>query len=200
MIEPAAADTAADTAAREVWRAILGLTLMGEAHSRLHRVGQAVELTPAALKILLVLSRRTWPMRELVETFGYDPSYLTSIVDLLERRGLARREPHPTDRRAKTVVITDAGLAVLSQAKELLLVPPASFGVLTEAEQEQLVALLSRVVAAEPNIPEGMRPCPCNALVPGRREDGGSLAGAGRHRPADAKPLVRRRPPGCRRS
>jgi DNA-binding MarR family transcriptional regulator len=154
-----AAFTRETTLARETWRAMLALTMGGEAHTRMHDVCQAVDLTPAAMKILMVLASGPRPMRELIETFRHDPSYLTSVVDVMERRGVARREPHPTDRRAKTVAMTEQGHQVLAQALEILTVPPRSLGVLSPAEQEQLLALLMRVLAAEPAVPEAMRPC-----------------------------------------
>nr|WP_243407879.1 MarR family transcriptional regulator [Frankia canadensis] len=142
---------------------MLALAFGGEAPSRMHTVCQAFDLTPAALKILLVLSSGPRPMRELVETFRHDPSYLTSVVDLLERRGVARREPHPTDRRAKTVALTDEGRVVFERACDLLFEPPASLRQLTPDEQAQLLRLLLRVVDAEPGIPPALRPRPVPA-------------------------------------
>jgi len=159
MIEAAGQAGGEATLARETWRAMLALTMGGEGQSRMHAVSQTMDLTPAAMKVLMVLSTGPRPMRELVETFRHDPSYLTSVVDLLERRGVARREPHPTDRRAKTVVMTEEGARVLAEALEVLTVPPRSLDVLSPAEQEQLLALLLRVVAAEPAVLEAMRPC-----------------------------------------
>jgi DNA-binding MarR family transcriptional regulator len=147
-----------DALAREAWRAMLALTFGGVASSRMHTVCQAIDLTPAALKVLLVLSDGPRPMRELVEMFRHDPSYLTSVVDLMERRGVARREPHPTDRRAKTVALTDEGRAVLADAQERLAVPPPSLRVLSADEQRQLLALLMRVLEVEPAVPEALRP------------------------------------------
>lgn len=147
-------------AAGEAWLALQALALTGEGQRRLFRVCQEVELTPGALKVLLTLAAGARPMRELVSVFRLDPSYLTGMVDLLERRGLARREPHPTDRRAKTVVVTEDGQRVVARAREQMSVPPASFEVLSPAEQEQLCGLLLRVLDAEPDIPEVMRPRP----------------------------------------
>jgi len=144
--------------AGEVWRAMQALLMGGEQRNRIHEICQDVDLTPAALKMLMVLADGPRPMRELVGAFRVDPSYLTGVVDTLERRGAARREPHPTDRRAKTVALTDLGLRLAGQARELMAVPPASFDVLSQAEQEQLLALLLRIVDAEPDIPAAMRP------------------------------------------
>ncbi|MCK9932669.1 MarR family transcriptional regulator [Frankia sp. Mgl5] len=151
------------SAAGEAWRAMQALVMGGEGHNRLHQICQEVELTPAALKMLLVLSSGARPMRDLVSAFRFDPSYLTSVVDTLERRGLARREPHPTDRRAKTVTVTDEGRLVVARAQKLMAVPPVSFGVLSPAEHEQLFSLLQRVLDAEPDIPDALRPRPLTA-------------------------------------
>ncbi|WP_308204545.1 MarR family transcriptional regulator [Frankia sp. R82] len=172
----ATAATAASSAApagaqmaREAWRAMLALTFSGEAPSRMTLVCQELDLTPAALKLLLVLSNGARPMRALVETFRHDPSYLTSVVDLLERRGIARREPHPTDRRAKTVTLTDEGQHVLARAQELLSVPPASLQRLSPDEQSQLLHLLLRVVDGEPTILSALRPHPVDVHVDTQR-------------------------------
>ncbi|MGV7591754.1 MarR family winged helix-turn-helix transcriptional regulator, partial [Mycobacterium kansasii] len=42
-----------------------------------------------------------------------DKSVMPYVVDDLVAAGLVRREPSPTDRRARRVVPTDAGLAML---------------------------------------------------------------------------------------
>lgn len=157
MIQPAAG---------EAWRAMQALMLGGEGHNRLQQICQDVDLTPAALKTLLLLSSGARPMRDLVSAFRLDPSYLTSVVDTLERRGVARREPHPTDRRAKTVIVTEEGRRVLARAQELMAVPPSSFEVLSPDEQEQLLRLLLRIVDAEPDIPDAMRPRPSAVTAP----------------------------------
>lgn len=41
---------------------------------------------------------------------------ITQLVDQLEKRGLARREPHPTDRRATLAVLTPAGRGLVKDA------------------------------------------------------------------------------------
>jgi DNA-binding MarR family transcriptional regulator len=156
---PDTADPAAlGATACEVWRAMLALTMGGSAPTRMHAACQATDLTPGALKILMVIADGSRPMRELVEIFRHDPSYLTGVVDLLERQGVARRVPHPTDRRAKVVAITAKGEQVLETAQELMAVPPAFLAVLSPAELAQLLALLARLVDAEPNVPAALRP------------------------------------------
>ena len=86
---------------------------------------------PSSVKALLRLSgTRPTAMRELAAAFACDASYITAVVDALEQRGLARREPHPTDRRVRTVVLTETGQRVAASVLELLSEPPPSIAVL----------------------------------------------------------------------
>ena len=84
--------------------------------------------------------------RDLGAVLGVDPSAVVTLVDDLERAGLARREVHPGDRRTRLVVTTGAGTDLLATAQELagqadreLLAP------LTAAEQVTLLSLLRRI-------------------------------------------------------
>jgi DNA-binding MarR family transcriptional regulator len=45
---------------------------------------------------------------------------ITLIVDQLEKRGLARRRPHPTDRRVSLAALTPAGRALTREATAAL--------------------------------------------------------------------------------
>ena len=60
--------------------------------------------------VLLSFSRRgSLPMRMMGERLQLHPTSITNIVDRLESDGLARRLPHPSDRRTTLVELTDAG-------------------------------------------------------------------------------------------
>jgi DNA-binding MarR family transcriptional regulator len=48
-------------------------------------------------------------MNALAERLGIDASYVTTIADQLEERGLIERQPHPTDRRVKSLALTPEG-------------------------------------------------------------------------------------------
>jgi DNA-binding MarR family transcriptional regulator len=55
--------------------------------------------------------------RELAEFLRLDPSQVVALVDGLQARGLVRREPDPSDRRANVVVITDEGREMFARAR-----------------------------------------------------------------------------------
>lgn len=91
-------------------------------------------------------------MRELADFWGCDASYVTSLADALEDRGLTERRPHPTDRRVKMIALTEEGVAAKKRAYEVLYQPPSSFGSLTAAEQRQLRDLLRKVADADAGV------------------------------------------------
>ena len=86
---------------------------------------------------------------------------MTSLLDTLERRGLIRRVPHPTDRRMLLIDITDEARGIVDRM--LPRVHGASrdaFATLSDLECETLVTLLERVqaqldVLVQEPVPEG---------------------------------------------
>lgn len=50
---------------------------------------------------------------QLAEAIGVTPRNVTTLVDALEATGFARREPHPHDRRAVLVHLTERGLSIM---------------------------------------------------------------------------------------
>jgi DNA-binding MarR family transcriptional regulator len=50
---------------------------------------------------------------QLAEAIGVTPRNVTTLVDALEATGFARRQPHPTDRRAVLVHLTERGLSIM---------------------------------------------------------------------------------------
>jgi DNA-binding MarR family transcriptional regulator len=137
-------------AAHEAWRAIFDLLFRGEAHNRFTDAAAALGVSPGVLKGLFHLEPGEGiPMRDLADHWRCDASYVTNVTDVLEERGLARRWPHPTDRRVKMIVLTKAGVAARRRAFDLLYDPPSAFGALTGAEQRQLRDLLAKVARAD---------------------------------------------------
>lgn len=83
------------------------------------RVAEQLELTPSQVIALRELSEPI-TARELAARMSCEPSNATFVLDRLEQQDLIRREPHPTDRRAKQIVLTPAGQRRRDDALELL--------------------------------------------------------------------------------
>ncbi|MFF9282624.1 MarR family winged helix-turn-helix transcriptional regulator [Streptomyces griseosporeus] len=84
-------------------------------------------------------------MRELAERMSCEPSNATFVVDRLEKQGLVERRPHPTDRRARHLVLTAEGTALRARLLELLAEDSPLAG-LTGDQQAQLQQLLQQAV------------------------------------------------------
>lgn len=84
-------------------------------------------------------------MRELAERMSCEPSNTTFVVDKLEKQQLIERHPHPTDRRAKQLVLTAEGSALRARLLGLLAVDSPLSG-LGPDEQRVLRGLLERAV------------------------------------------------------
>ncbi len=88
-------------------------------------------------------------MKELGRRLHCDPSFVTVIADGLEKRGLARREAHPSDRRVKNIVLTDEGLRLRDRVqREMAAIMPWS-RTLNRQEREILLALIRKMTSAE---------------------------------------------------
>jgi DNA-binding MarR family transcriptional regulator len=137
--EPASTTAQLGDDARRAWRSVQEILLHGEGQNRFARACSRHDLAPSSVKALLRLSgSKPTAMRELAAAFACDASYITAVVDALEQRGLATREPHPTDRRVRTVVLTERGREVSAGVLEDLSEPPAALDALSEHEQRQL--------------------------------------------------------------
>lgn len=84
-------------------------------------------------------------MRELADRMSCEPSNATFVVDKLEKQDLIERRPHPTDRRAKQLVLTPQGTALRDRLLELLGADSPLAG-LTQEEQRALHQLLERAI------------------------------------------------------
>jgi DNA-binding MarR family transcriptional regulator len=96
--------------------------------------------------VLLTFSRTgRLPMRVMGERLQLHPTSVTNIVDRLQADGLVRRIPHPTDRRATLVEITEAGSALQEAATKSVTAIDFGMSGLTPDEESQLTTLLARV-------------------------------------------------------
>ena len=88
-------------------------------------------------------------MKELGRRMGCDPSFVTSIADLLESRGLASREPNPADRRTKNLVLTTEGLALKQRLDREMVASMPWCRALDRAERESLLDIVRKLIEAE---------------------------------------------------
>lgn len=89
------------------------------------------------------------PMKELAHCMEIDPSYVTVLADRLEEMGLVERQPHPTDRRVKNLVLTRKGRRLRTTIPDWLWDAPNTFSILTDEERAQLTGLLSKLIASQ---------------------------------------------------
>lgn len=89
--------------------------------ARVEAVLKPHSITFARYEVLMLLwfsSRGSLPMRVIGSRLQVHPTSVTNAVDRLEDAGLVQREPHPSDRRATLVAITDAGRDVAAAATQ----------------------------------------------------------------------------------
>jgi len=85
-------------------------------------------------------------LRSLRARMDLDAGYLTRLVQSLEREGLVTVEPHPEDRRVRTVRLTPAGeteLAELDGASDEL--AASMLAHLSESQRDRLVGAMAEV-------------------------------------------------------
>jgi len=124
---------AAPDLSREVWTLMSDLVLD---HQRRREVSEAVGLSFSRARAVRRVADEPLSMGELAAALGIDRPNATVLVDDLERHGLVRRRPHPTDRRAKLVEATHKGKNIARRAASV-------------AVARTLISRASRNVAAD---------------------------------------------------
>jgi DNA-binding MarR family transcriptional regulator len=108
------------------------------------------DITPGQYGALMIIRVHTGiDQRTLARRIGLDASTTGGIVNRLAERGLIDRRVGTSDRRSRTLALTEAGQRLLEAAapavkaaQKRLLAPLAA------AERDQFVELLSRLIAA----------------------------------------------------
>jgi MarR family transcriptional regulator, organic hydroperoxide resistance regulator len=112
------------------------------------RLAQRLGIPAPFIKALHVMDC-PMAMKDLGKRMHCDPSFVTLVADMLEKRGLARREAHPADRRVKNLVLTDDGLSLKQRLEaEVAARMPWNRG-LTDDERAQLLALIRKMLSAD---------------------------------------------------
>jgi DNA-binding MarR family transcriptional regulator len=133
----------------------LGAHISSDFQRRLAPIGA----DPRTYAVLLALAGADGQsQRQLSERLGIHRNAMVTVIDNLEHRGLAKRLPHPEDRRAVAVTLTAKARRLLpslhDQGREL---EDEIAAPLSSKERDALRHLLQRVAAGADLIP-GVHP------------------------------------------
>jgi DNA-binding MarR family transcriptional regulator len=135
--------TAVGDSAREAWDLLAGLVYPPPFLALARELG----LRPPAFGALRLLDQpRT--MSEIAAVLHCDNSNVTGIVDGLEEKGLATRQPSKSDRRVKLIALTAEGRRLRTRLTRAVEKPPAWLEALSEGDRRTLRDLLRRAVDA----------------------------------------------------
>ncbi len=121
-------------------------------HTRTADALATIGLTPARFGVLNFLGHHGGAIQlEIASAMGIDPSAMVALIDDLESAGLARRRPHPDDRRAREVTLTAKGRRTLERGRRMASeVEDEVLQGLSPSEQRELVRLLRRALGEAP--------------------------------------------------
>lgn len=97
--------------------------------------------------LMKLLEQDGMALREIVQEMDIRPSSATELVAKLEQAGLVERRSNPEDKRVTNVYLTEAGrerAEEMQGGKQQRM--EALFGGLTQEEQQQLSALLGKLI------------------------------------------------------
>lgn len=124
-------------------------------HTQTAAALESIGLTTALFAVLnYLLATGAAIQQEIGAAVGVDPSTMVGLIDELERAGLAKRRPHPRDRRAREVVITPKGRRTVERGRTLAReVEDAVLQGLASDERRRLLKLLRKALASAPPQP-----------------------------------------------
>lgn len=127
----------------QAWPALVDL--ISQQRWRWAEVAERLGVSPAGLRGLLAIDPdQPRSMGELARELNCDRSYVTAIVDDLERVGMAERRVSTHDRRVKTIALTPDGSRALHTVRDVLIKPPPELSALTPAQQRTLAKLIRK--------------------------------------------------------
>lgn len=122
-------------------RALREVILASEAYRQAAAAQLGLDVS-SSQAVSYLLSRGELGQSELGALMGFNTSSVTALVDRLERRGIAIRRPHPTDRRRSIVQLTEHGRTELERARHWFL---RSFDDIEPAELQTVTAALASI-------------------------------------------------------
>ncbi len=112
------------------------------------------QLSPGRFTVLMQLNRHPdlpETPATLADAAGVTRATMTGLLDTLEKDGLVRRSPAPSDRRLTLIQLTEAGTALMNRViPEYFRNVAAMMAPLSPEERAQLVGLLQKI---ERNLP-----------------------------------------------
>lgn len=103
----------------EAEQAVRDLILAVE-HYRIAATDRLGVTTSESQALSYLTARGPMGLTDLADALALSTGSATAMMDRLERNGLARRTPHPTDRRRVLVELTERGTRTVDQARAWL--------------------------------------------------------------------------------
>ena len=124
-------------------------------HTQTAAALESIGITTALFSVLnYLLARGAAIQQEIGAAISIDPSTMVALIDELEGAGLAKRRPHPRDRRAREVVITPKGRRTVERGRALAReVEDAVLQGLGAEERRRLMTLLRKALTSAPPQP-----------------------------------------------
>jgi DNA-binding MarR family transcriptional regulator len=124
-------------------------------HTQTAEALESLGLTTALFSVLnYLLAQGASIQQEIGAAIGIDPSTMVGLIDELERAGLAKRRPHPNDRRAREVAITPKGRRATERGQALAReVEDVVLQGLSEEERRRLLTLMRKALSSAPPQP-----------------------------------------------
>ncbi len=132
---------------QEAWRLMLELFF---AHrGQMLSIAQEFGLAPQqAFALQRLQPDEPMKLSDLASALHCDNSSVTGIADRLEKAGLAERQAHPTDRRVKTLALTERGKVIRGLYKDRIGTAPETLQNLADEDAAILVDILTRAKTA----------------------------------------------------
>lgn len=117
----------------------------------LHEQIAPLGLAPAQFMTLLELWREDGlTQKDLVERLDVEQATMANTIARMERDGLIERRPHPEDRRARSIHMTDKAKSLeVDATKAAMRVNEDMLSPLTNDEQKHFIQMMQRIVAGK---------------------------------------------------
>jgi DNA-binding MarR family transcriptional regulator len=100
-----------------------------------------------------VVTQPERPQIAVAQAVGLDRTSMVAVLDELEGAGYVRRQPHPTDRRARLIEATTKGVKALVAVRREIRALEDAFVARLPADQRAVLRPTLRGLLAAPNVP-----------------------------------------------